>query len=204
MLKLYCAPRTRSIRIAWLLEEINVTYEIEHATFSQTKSEFFIQKTPTGKYPTIDDDGFIMMESGAIIEYLLEKHPNNTLMPHAGTIQKAKCLQWMHFADATAFSPLGIVIWLSVYRDDVAEHPQLIEDARARALSAFEIIDTEIQGQDWLLGDQFSAADIMMGFTLMAASVPGLLETKPSLSKYLSRLQNRPAFQVALKKTGGF
>ncbi len=204
MLKLYSAPRTRSLRIAWLLEELAQPYEIIQSTFVPTTDKFFIQSTPTGKYPTIDDDGFIMFESGAIIEYLLEKFAPGSLMPPAGTREKGQCLQWMHFADATAFSPLGIVIWLSVYRDDAANHPALVEDARLRAKTGLQLLENHLADKTWLLEEQFTAADIMMGFTLMAASLLGIVDPDSNLSRYLDRLQARPALQIALTKTGGF
>ena len=204
MLKLYCAPRTRSIRISWLLEELDVDYELISSEFVQTKETFFIQQTPTGKYPTIDDEGFIMFESGAIIEYLLDKHPGSSLAPERGTRDYGEFLQWMYFADATAFSPLGIVIWLSVYRDDAAAHPDLIEDARNRAISGLSVLEQHLRDKTYLVGDQFSGADIMMAFTVMAAKLLGLIAADSTLDTYVSRLQTRPAFGIALEKTGGF
>jgi len=204
MLKLYAAPRTRSLRVAWLLEELEVPYEVVLSEFQPTRDRFFIQSTPTGKFPTIDDDGFILFESGAIIEYLLEKHGDTTLVPPAGSREKAEWLQWLHFADGTAFPPLGIVIWLTVYRDDAARHGELIEDARQRADSAFALISERLQGRQWLLGERFSAADIMVGFTLLAARMLGIVEADSELGRYIARLEARPAFQRALECTGGF
>lgn len=204
MLKLHAAPRTRSLRVAWLLEELRIPYEVVLGEFQPTRSRFFIQNTPTGKFPTIDDDGFILFESGAIIEYLLEKHGDTTLVPPAGSRDKAEWLQWLHFADGTAFPPLGIVIWLTVYRDDGAAHAGLIEDARQRAGSAFALLAERLHGRRWLLGERFSAADVMIGFTLLAARLLGLVEAGSELGRYLARLEARPAFQRALERTGGF
>jgi glutathione S-transferase len=203
-LKLYAAPRTRSLRVAWLLEELGVDYEVVLSAFQPTPTRFFIQATPTGKFPTIDDDGFILFESGAIIEYLLEKHADTTLVPPPGTREKGEWLQWLHFADATAFAPLGIVIWLTVYRDDAAAHSQLVADARQRASTAFEVLADRLAGREWILGDRFSAADIMLGFTLLAARLLGIVAADSTLGGYLQRLEARPAFQRALERTGGF
>ncbi len=97
MLKLHSAPRTRRIRIAWLLEKLGKAYELSTGEFSQT--------TPTGKCPTIDDDGFITFESDAIVEYLLKKYIDSTFSPERGDPERGEFLQWMYFADATAFSP---------------------------------------------------------------------------------------------------
>lgn len=203
MLKLYAAPRTRSLRVAWLLEEMEVDYEVVLSKLEPTKSQFFIQNTPTGKFPTIDDEGFILFESGAIIEYLLEKHGNTALVPPAGTHEKAEWLQWLHFADGTAFPPLGILIWLTVYRDDAAQHERLIEDARQRAGTAFSVLADRLEGRQWLLGERFTAADIMIGFTLLAARLLGVVAPESQLGSYLARLEARPAFQRAHERTGG-
>lgn len=204
MLKLYAAPRTRSLRVAWLLEELGVDYEVVLSEFQPTRSDFFIQKTPTGKFPTLDDDGFILFESGAIIEYLLEKYPGSGLVPPAGTREKGEWLQWMHFAEATAFAPLGILAWLSLYRDDADRHPHLIEDAKRRARSAFDLLERHLAERPFLLGESFTAADIVLGFTLLAGRLFGVVQPDSRLGRYLERLEARPPFQRALEKTGGF
>ena len=202
MLKLYSAPRTRSIRVAWLLEEMQQPYEMISGEFQQTGSRFFIQATPTGKYPTIDDDGVIMMESGAIIEYLLDKHGERGLRPSRGSALHAEYLQWLHYADATAFAPLGVVVWLTIYRDDADSNPQLIQDAKTRVGAAFSPLEDALSHRSYLLGDEFSAADIMMAFTLTAANKLGMLEGQRALLRYLNLLIQRPAFQEAARKTG--
>jgi len=202
-LKLYAAPRTRSLRVAWLLEELGADYDVELSEFLPTRSQFFIQQTPTGKFPTIDDDGFILFESGAIIEYLLEKHRDSTLVPAPGTRAKGEWLQWMHFADGTAFPPLGIVIWLAVYRDDADRHRELIEDARGRAGTALTVLEKRLAGRRFILGDDFTAADIMLGFTVFAARLLGLVAEDSELGRYVARLRARPAFERALRRTGG-
>ncbi len=201
MLKLYAAPRTRSIRVAWLLEELKLNYELELGEFIPTSSEFFIQKTPTGKYPTIEHDGMALMESGAIIEYLTELHPND-LIPPSGSKEKAMTMQWFHYADATAFAPLGILVWLTVYRSDADENKPLIEDARKRATAALSPIEQQLSQKEWIAGSRFSAADIMMGFTVIAAQSLGLVEVSTPIARYIKSLQNRPALQTALNKLG--
>ena len=201
MIKLYAAPRTRSIRIAWLLAELKQDYELILGTFKPTPSTLFIQDTPTGKYPTLDDNGLVLMESDAIVEYLLEKF-DNQLMPPPGTAQKAITLQWLHYADATAFSPLGMVIWLSRYRQDIHEHPGLINDARARAVTGLVPISKQLTTFPWIAGNDFSAADIMMGFTVLAADMLGLIEADSPVKDYIQRITARDAFKAAALRLG--
>jgi glutathione S-transferase len=200
MIRLYAAPRTRAVRILWLLEELGLPYELELVDFQPTTSSFFIQTTPTGKIPTLVDGDLTMCESGAIIEYLLETHGGTRLAPELGSAERGRYLQWLHYAESTAFPPLGIVIWLTVYRDDEAEHPALIEDAKNRARSAFRYIEEEIGDATYLVGDEFTAADIMMGFTLFAAASVGVLDESPKLQAYLARITDRDAFRRTLLK----
>ena len=110
MIKLYFAPRTRAVRILWLLEELGLPYELARVDFKPTTDRFFIQDTPTGKLPTIEDDGLVMAESGAIIEYILEKYGEGRLAPPPGSPARPAYLQWFHFAESTAFPPMGIVV----------------------------------------------------------------------------------------------
>lgn len=198
MIKLYFAPQTRAVRILWLLEELGLPYELERVEFRPTSDRFFQQPTPTGKLPTLDDGEVVMCESGAIVEYLLERYGEGRLAPPAGSPERAAFLQWLHFAESTAFPPLGIVVWLSRYRQDGDEHGAIIEDARERAASGLEFLERALGEEGYLLGDAFSAADIMMGFTLMAARLLAVLDARfPRCNAYLDRLAARPAFQKA-------
>jgi len=196
MIKLYYAPRTRSVRIAWLLEELGLPYALERVEFQPPARDFFVQKTPLGKLPTIEDGDVVMGESGAIVEYILERYGNGRLQPAIASPLRPRFLQWLHFAESTAFPPLGIVVWLTLYRQDASDHPSLIADARTRAAAGFQQLEHELRDKQYLLGDAFSAADIMMGFTLIAGRMLGVIDDRyPSINAYLERLQARPALQ---------
>ncbi len=199
MIKLWFAPRTRSVRVAWLLEELAVPYELVRVDFIPTKDTFFAQATPTGKLPTIDDDGVIVSESGAILEYLLERYGDGRLAPAIGSRERGEFLQWMHFAEATAFSPIGIVVWMTLYRDDADRHPELLTDARERAARGLTVVEQALADRDYLVANEFSAADIMMGFTIAAAATTGVLDERhPKLQRYFERLVQRPALAKVL------
>lgn len=149
-----------------------------------------------------------MCESGAIIEYLLETLDQHELAPPFGHADRPGYLQWLHFAEGTAFGPLGIVVWLTLYRQDAGEHPQLVADAIARAATGLAYLERHLAEQPaevrYLLPSGFSAADIMMGFTLLAAQQLQQLNNMPSCTAYLARLAERPALKTALAKLGGF
>jgi glutathione S-transferase len=198
MIKLYYAPRTRSVRVLWLLEELGIPYELERVEFIPTAKNFFVQSTPLGKLPTIEDGEVVMCESGAIVEYILERYGKGRLAPAPGSPERGAFLQWLHFSESTAFPPLGIIVWLTSYRDDADRNAGILEDARVRAGMALDFIQRGLGEKEFLLGSEFSAADIMMGFTLVAARVLGVLDERhQALNEYLGRLQSRPAFQKA-------
>ena len=200
MIRLYYAPRTRSARVAWLLEELEVPYELVRGEFVPPATKFFAQATPTGKFPTLEDGDVVMCESGAIVEYLLETYGEGRLAPAPGSTARARYLQWLHYAESTAFPPVGIVVWLSRYREG-ADGETLLADALERARSGFDYLEAELGEGPYLLGDAFSAADVMMGFTLLAASSVGALDDRhPQVRAYLARLLERPALQ----KVAGF
>ena len=200
MLKLHAAPRTRTVRVVWLLEELGLPCELEVVDFQPTTSSFFIQKTPTGKLPTLEDGDAVICESGAIIEHILENYGDGRLAPPPGSPERPYFLQWLHYAESTAFAPLGVVIWLTVYRQDAADHPELVADARQRAATAFSYVNETLRENDYLTGEEFTAADIMMGFTLFAAQTLGVIDDYPALSAYLQRISARPAFGRTLEK----
>jgi glutathione S-transferase len=195
MIVLWYAPRTRSVRVRWLLEELDVPYELRRIEFRPPTGGFFSQATPGGKFPVIEDGDVVVSESGAIVEYLCERHDDGRLAPPVGSPLRPLWLQWVHFAEATAFPPIGTIVWHTLYKQDADRVPTVIDDARTRARTTLGVVERVLAGQDHILGAAFSAADVMMGFTLVAARVVGVLdEGFPNLRAYLARLAARPAF----------
>jgi glutathione S-transferase len=198
MLTLYYAPRTRAVRIRWLLEELGLPHELRRVPFV-APAKTFTQPTPLGKLPAIEDDGVVIGESGAILEYILERYAEGRLAPPIGSPQRGEFLQWVHFAEGTAYPPLGIIIWHTLYKKDAESVPGVIAAARERAASALDVVERALAGKDYLLGAAFSAADIMMAFTLAVARVFGVLDERyPGLGHYMARLEARPAYQKAV------
>ncbi len=196
MLTLYFAPRTRSVRIAWLLEELGLAYQLERAEFVPPERRFFSQATPTGRFPTLVDGDVTLCESGAIVEYVLERYGEGRLAPALDSPDRPRYLQWLHYAESSAFPPVGIIVWLTRYRGGQDDEDGLLDDARARAASALSFIEDGIGDGDWLVGDTFTAADVMMGFSVLAAKSVGVLDDRfPRLNAYLGRIFERPAFQ---------
>lgn len=197
MLKLYHAARTRSVRIRWLLEELAIPHELERGEF-RPQHTTFAQATPYGRFPVLADGETVIGESGAILEYILERYGAGRLAPPVGAPNRGEFLQWVHFAEGTAFAPLGVLIWHGMYRRDADKIPEAMDSARDRARSALDVVEQHLATRDFLLGPEFSAADIMLGFTLVAAQFIGVLDTRyPVTTSYLARSTGRPAFQRA-------
>jgi len=197
MIALYYAPRTRAVRVRWLLEELGLPYELRRVAFVPPSSGFFSQQTPSGKLPVVEDGGVTIAESGAILEHILERYGHGRLAPPVGSPARARYLQWLHFAEGTLSVPLSTILWHAFYKGDAAEVPTVMADARDRAHTTLAVVELALEGRDHL-ADEFSAADIMMGFTLGAARVLGVLDERyPRIHAYLARLEARPPFQQA-------
>jgi glutathione S-transferase len=199
MIKLYHAPRTRSTRVRWLLEELEIPYELETLAFPDgLKSPEYLTINPLGKVPAIRDDGLTMCESGAIVEYLVETHGKGRLAPAPGTPGRGPYLQWLHFSEATALPPLSDMAQHMLFRPENERIPAVVEDGRARALVVLGVIESALAGKQYVLGNEFSAADVMLGYALLLMKWFGLLtEQYPNAAAYMSRLEERPAFQKA-------
>ena len=202
MLTIYHVPHTRSIRAIWLCEELDVPYEIELLSPEQRKSEAWRAISPTGKVPAMaDSDGngrFTMFESGAMVQYILEKHGDGRLQPPAGTKESALFLQWCWFAEATLARPLGDVVHHTLLKPEAERIPGVVVDGTARARICLDALEALLGDQSYLLGDGFSAADIMMGYSLFLAKRLSILDERyPAVLAYQDRLEKRPAWAVA-------
>lgn len=201
MIKLYHSPRTRSVRIYWLLEELGVPYELVPVAFTPEtlKSPNYLKISPLGKVPSIEDGDMTMFESGAILEYILEKYGNGRLAPAVGTPSRGRFLQWVHFAEATALPPLADMAQHTLFKPEAERIPAVVADARTRVTAVLGVLEQALAGKPYLLGAEFSAADVMMGYAVLLVKWFGLLsDATPNVAGYLARLEPRPALQKAL------
>ena len=210
---------SRSQRVLWLLEELGVPYEIRH--YQRDKAtmlapESLRQVHPLGKSPVITDGNVTVAESGAIVEYLVERHGNGRLVPPAGSPEHLRWRYWLHFAEGSAMPPL--LLKLVFARVANAKVPFFVKPI-ARGISArvlstlvdpnlqrqFDFLEAELGRSDWFAGSDFSAADIQMSFPLEAAAQrAGLDHSRPRLMDFLKRIHARPAYQRALERGGPY
>lgn len=196
MIKLYHAPRSRSVRVRWLLEELGLPYELMLREY-QPPARPFAQDSPLGKFPALEDGDVVMIESGAIIEYLLETYGEGRLGPQRGESGRPAFLQWLHFAEATLLPPLLDVLRHTLLKPEPERIAAVAADGRVRAERTLEVLEHELGEGPYLLGAEFTAADISMAYGLGWAHHFGMLARFPRLDAYLQRLLARPAAQRA-------
>ena len=210
---------SRSQRVLWLLEELGLPYEIVHykrdAKTMLAPAE--LRKVhPLGKSPVVTDGANTLAESGAIVEYLVERHGGGRLAPAPGTPERLRYIYWLHFAEGTAMPPLLI----KLVCDRVATSPMpFFARPIARGISAkvistlvqpnlrrqFDFMESELAARAWFAGDEFSAADIQMSFPLEAAAQrAGLDQRWPRLKAFVERIHARPAYVRALERGGPY
>ena len=201
MITIYHAPGTRSIRVIWLCEELNVPYERVVVDFSPAyrASAEWRKLNPVGKVPALRDGDFTMFESGAMVEYILERYGNGRLRPPPGTRAAAMYLQWSWFAEATFARPLGDIAQHTFVKPQAQRLPAMVEDGRARAFACLDALEAAVPGGAYLVDDTFTAADIMMGYTLILARRFNVLTTTnyPNVNAYMGRLETHPGFSKA-------
>lgn len=199
MLKLYHSPQSRSVRPRWLLEEIGAPYELVRLDLSKQehKTPAYLQIHPHGAVPALIDGDLALIESAAICAYLADKFPAARLAPPVGTADRGRYYQWMFYAMATLEPPV-IQLFLHTIRLPEAERSAAIVDqSQASFAQVADVIAGALAGKPFLLGDQFSAADVLVGSTLVWSQFMGLLSKHPALGDYVQRLSSRPAFQRA-------
>jgi glutathione S-transferase len=210
---------SRSQRVLWLLEELGIPYEIqkyERDAKTMLAPPALLKVHPLGKSPVITEDGVTVAESGAIIEYLLEKHGGGRLMPPAGTPERLRFTYWLHFAEGSAMSPL--LMKLVFDRIETSPMPFFVKPV-ARGISGkvkkaliepnlkrqLDYMESELAKSEWFAGSEFSAADIQMSFPVEAAEQrAGLDASRPKLMTYLKKIHARPAYRKALERGGPY
>jgi glutathione S-transferase len=192
---------SRSQRILWMLEELGAPYDIVfHARDSQTMLAPPELRAihPLGKSPVIEDDGLVIAETGAIVEYLASRF--GALMP-TDPADRRQATYWLHFAEGSAMPPLVMKLQISRMGEAAAAMIPRIDQQIANWLA---FLQTELAGREFLAGPTLSVADIMMSFPIEAAMARGGGETFAGVVSYLAGLHARPAYQRALERGGPY
>ncbi|MCX8071733.1 MAG: glutathione S-transferase family protein [Candidatus Binatia bacterium] len=198
-MKLYHAPRTRSVRPRWLLEELGVPYELVRLDLGQKehKRPEYLAIHPHGTVPALVDGNLALMESSAICMYLADKFADKGLAPAPGTQERGLYYQWMVYAVATLEPPLIQIFQHTMNLPESERSPKALQEGQEKFREVARVLSDALEGKQFLVGNKFSAADIMIGSTLVWAQLMGLLGDQPTLAAYVQRLLERPACQKA-------
>lgn len=203
MIKVHHLNNSRSHRILWMLEELKQPYEIvayQRDPKTMLAPPELKKIHPLGKSPVIEDGDLVLAESGAIIEYLSGKYGNGAFTPIVGTKDHIQYLHWMHFAEGTAMLQLILKLYLSRIPDAPAP---LLERVDGQIGAHLSYMNAALSTSSFFAGEKFSAADVQMSFSVLAASARGgLSEPFPHLMRWLDRVRARPAF-IAAEVRGG-
>jgi glutathione S-transferase len=219
MITVHHLNNSRSQRVLWLLEELGVPYEgkrYERDPKTMLAPASLRAVHPLGKSPVITEDGLTVAESGAIIEYLIERHGNGRLIPPAGTPERLRYTYWLHFAEGSAMTPL----LLALIFGKLPEQPMpffvrpIVRAISGKVREALvepqlrtqqEFMESELEKSTWFAGKAFTAADIQMSFVVEASAARGGLDKdRPKLMAWLARIHARPAYKRALEKGGPY
>jgi glutathione S-transferase len=219
MIVVHHLNNSRSQRVLWLLEELGLPYEIkcyERDPQTMLAPASLREVHPLGKSPVITDGELTLAESGAIIEYLVERYGNGRLVPASGTPEHRRYTYWLHYAEGSAMPP----ILLKLIFDQIEKNPMpffvrpIARSIASRVKSSFiepqltqhlDYMEAEIGKNTWFAGNEFSAADIQISFPLEAAVArAGLNASRPKLMAFLNRIHTRPAYQQALERGGAY
>ena len=219
MIVVHHLNNSRSQRVLWLLEELGLDYDIKR--YERDKKTMLappeLRKIhPLGKSPVVTDSDLILAESGAIIEYLVERYGDGCFAPSRQIPEYLRYRYWLHYAEGSLMSPL----LLKLVFDKIETSPMpffvkpIAKAISGKAKSSFivpqinthlDYLEAELGKAKWFVGNDFTAADVQMSFPIEAAAARGGLDaSRPRLMNYLQRIHARPAYQRAIERGGEY
>lgn len=202
MITIHHLENSRSERMIWLMEELGLPYELQRFARdpSMKAGEAYRALHPMGKSPVIRDGEATLIESGAIVEYIIHRYGSGRLAVPVDSPDYARFLQWMHFAEGSAMTQLLVHILMCGFIPGVDQAAPFVAYTKERTAHLLNFIDGELNPGPYFVADEFSAADIMM--TYCFGTVRGFLQIDISpythITRYLARIEQRPAYRKAM------
>jgi glutathione S-transferase len=192
-MKLYGFGPTRSLRALWGLRELGLDFEFEVVNLSAGENQRpdFLRLNPAGKLPVLVDGDLVITESAAIVLYLAEKYPQKKLLP-ADLAERAQVYRWVMFAMTELEQPLWRITRHRALLPPEKRLPQDIALAREDFARMASVLEQHMQGRSFIVGDALTAADCVTAYLMDWANEHSLLDGKPNLQAYLTRLYGRP------------
>ncbi len=205
MIVVHHLNNSRSQRILWLLEELGLDYDIkryERDPNTMLAPASLKEVHPLGKSPVVTDEGQTLAESGAIIDYLVERYGKGKLAPLSGTPEKLRYNYWLHYSEGSVM-PL-LVMKLVLDNFGLGASPASSQFVAPQLKLHFDYLESELSKNTWFVGEEFTAADVQMSFPLEAAEAQVGLDERPKLKDFLERIHSRPAYGRALERGGKY
>lgn len=191
-MRLYWAPRTRALRATWMLAEAGATYERIRIDVHDTAAKSdaaFRRVSPLGKVPALEDRGACLWDSGAICAYIADRYPERRLAPAPDSSARGTYLQWLVFTNS--------VLEPAMFERRAGSPPNPSQHGWGDFDGMLSVLRTQLAAGDWILGDRFSAADVMLGTSCLFLYRYGIIEGEPALRAYVDRCAERRAFREA-------
>lgn len=216
MITVHHLNNSRSQRILWMLEELDLPYEVKRYQRkpSMQAPDELRNVHPLGKSPVITDGDKVIAETGAIVEYILENYSQGRLLPAAGTAERLRYTYWLHYAEGSAMTPLLLkLVFTALPNRAPGLMKGLVKSIAGRAQSGFvdpqlkahvDYWEAELSKSEWFAGAEMTGADIMMSFPLEAGAARAGAAERPHIKAYLDRIHARPAYQRALERGGPY
>lgn len=202
MITIYGFPRSRSSRATWMMEELGQDYAFSLVNLPQGGGHAaeFLAVNPAGKVPALQDDDLVLTESGAIITYLGDKFGNRELVPEPGTAQRGKYEQWCYFATTELEQPLWTIGKHTFAIPEEHRVSEIFPTAQWEFQKALDIFSQGLGDKPYILGDQFSAADILLAHTLFWGQAFKQPVNQDNLTAYIDRIKARAPLQRAMSR----
>jgi glutathione S-transferase len=199
-MRLYEFAPTRSIRVRWTLQELEVPFEAVTVDLvaSEQRSAAFLAVNPAGKLPVLVDDDMILTESIAIVVYLAEKYPERRLIP-GDLRERAQLMRWLLFTTTELEQPLWRIARHTTLYPENRRLPGEIALARDDFAPMAEVLDRHMRGREFVVGDRVTVADFVLAYTLDWAQLVKLLDPFPGLGAYVERMYARPRAAMRIK-----
>ena len=198
-MKIHHAPNTRSVRAVWLLEELELPYEVENYKLGDPsmRSPDYLKVHPMGRVPALEDGGVTIFESGAIVEYLLARHSDGRMRPAPDSTNFPLYLQWLHYAEGMIMPPVNTIVVETILLPPERRNEDNVNRATKLLSRMLQAVDIHMEGREYIAGE-FSGADIMTGHACTVSKRLGAeVSDKPNVEAYIERCNARPALQKA-------
>jgi glutathione S-transferase len=202
MIEVHHLNESRSRRITWMLEELGLPYEVityQRDAKTRLAPPELMQIHPLGKAPVLRDNGEVLIESGAIIEYLVRQYGNGRFSPPMGTPDYNRYIQFLHYAEGSAMLPLMLKLYVGRLGEGGAPLQPRIQSELANHLG---YLNAELTDRDFFVGNELSGADVQVSFVAQMAVKSAGRDTFPNLTRFVDMLEARPAYQRAMTRSG--